>query len=47
MKAVWSEDVWIQENQTKPEQKDEEVTEVDPNVVTTVAKKSKPQVLPL
>ena len=44
MKAVWSEDTWIQEHQTKPEQTDEPVEVADSNVVETVAKKSKPQV---
>ena len=44
MKAVWSEDQWIQEHQTKPETDDQPVEIVDSNKQETVTKKSKPQV---
>ena len=44
MKAVWSEDQWIQDHQSKPETTDQPVEIVDSNKVETVAKKSKPQV---
>ena len=44
MKAVWSEDQWIQDHQSKPEATDQPVEIVDSNKVETVTKKSKPQV---
>jgi hypothetical protein len=44
MKAVWSEDQWIQEHQTKPENDDQPVEIIDSNKQETVTKKTKPQV---
>ena len=44
MKAVWSEDQWIQEHQSKPEGDNIPVEIVDSNKQETVARKSKPQV---
>lgn len=44
MKAVWSEDQWIQEHQSKPESDNIPVEIVDSNKQETVARKSKPQV---